>query len=176
MAKSKYASLEQRLALNSAIDQKSGCVIWKGYTQKDGYISNGTGYGRINLTRDKRSLKFPTHRVSKVNREMTQLEPGFDFYDPEHKAKFFALYEAYSLCRLTIDHLCGHSLCINPDHLEWVYMSPNIWRKKWKEGRRNKRITAVSCRATRHDKMLQSSDSVQEFVRKIRAKSYRKKT
>lgn len=170
----KYVSLKERLLANSSIEPDTECIIWRGYSQKDGYPSKGDGYGRINITRNGRSLKFATHRVAKVHAEVLILEPHFNFYTPQHKEIFFELYDAYSLCGLSIDHLCENSLCINPDHLDWVYLSVNIWRKKWNARERKSRMEAIRNHVTRHDKMLQSSDGVHHFIRKIKSKSYRK--
>lgn len=175
MAKSKYASLHERLLLNSEVNEETLCLVWKGYTQKDGYVSKSKGYGRINLTLDGRSCKFPPHRVAKVEEEIRRLKPDFDFYDPKHKQEFFDLYRAYSASKLTIDHLCKNSLCLNPDHLEWVRLSNNVWRKKWSDKQRKERMGLIAKRVTRHDKIVQASDTVRELIRKIQTKTYRTK-
>ena len=131
----KYQSLQERLMKNSKWIQSllpeelGGCRVWTGYTQENGYVSSGTGYGKINLTYLGRSLKFPTHRVSAVLSEVLILKKDFDFYNSHDKTTFFELYFAYSACRLSIDHLCTNSLCFNPNHLEWVWMDKNLQRK-----------------------------------------------
>ena len=152
----RYSSLQQRLMDNSkwekceSIDlyeemHLSNCRVWSGYSQKNGYISKEKGcYGRINLFFETQSLKFPVHRVSPVLHELLTIKPDFDFYKKEDKKVFFDLYFAYSASRLSVDHLCGNTLCFNPNHLEWVWLDKNQQRKKWKEKERNDRVLKVS--------------------------------
>ena len=168
----KYTSLAERLSKLSVekpsrLSKTSPCHIWCGYTQKDGYVSKAEGYGRINLPRDGRSCKFPTHRVAKVLEEINTLVMSFDFYNQKDRVLFFDLYDAYSTVRLSIDHVCGNSLCINPDHLEWVYLSTNQQRKKWSSTKRILHFRFLAKQETDHHKILQRSTSVRQFIRKI---------
>jgi hypothetical protein len=153
------------------------CRVWTGYSQKDGYISKEKGsYGRINLVFEGRSLKFPTHRVSLVLHEILTLKPNFDFYKKEDKKLFFELYFAYSLSRLSVDHLCGNTLCFNPNHLEWVWMDKNQQRKKWKQKERSDRILKVYKSNTVHNLKLMCSHDVQTWINKIKLRRYRRKS
>lgn len=176
----KYISLADRLSKlsfsqPSVFGTSSPCSTWSGYTQKDGYVSLSEGYGRINLMRDGRSLKFPTHRVAKVLEEIEMLVEAFDFYSQKDRALFFDLYDAYSALRLSIDHLCKNSLCINPNHLEWVHMAANLQRKKWSSRKLASRFKVVASKKTRHHRTLARSSTVHEFIRRIQNKGYRKK-
>lgn len=172
----KYASLQDRLVrLSCSCDFGWGtpCLIWDGYTQKDGYVSNKEGYGKINLTREGKSLKFAVHRVSKVLDEILTIKPSFNFYNMSDKESFFDLYDAYSLSRLTIDHLCKNSLCLKSSHLEWVYISPNQQRKKWSQQKRKQRLLLNEKRITRHHHLVVKSQTVQALIKKIKEKKYR---
>jgi hypothetical protein len=169
----KYASLQERLLHNSV--RIKDCCVWSGYCQNS-YIENpGTpgAYGRINLHKDGRSLKFPVHRVAKVLEECILLVPRFNFYNPVHKQFFFDLYTAYSACKLSIDHLCKVSLCINPTHLEWVHLSKNQQRKKWSNSKRKTRIVKQQNGRTRHYKALHISSNVIAWIKRIQAESHR---
>lgn len=169
----KYASLQERLELNSK-RIKRGCVVWTGYCQKEGYVvPPGTmgAYGKINLTRDGRSLKFYVHRVSKILDELLQLKAEFDFYDKVDKRIFFELLDAYYVCGLTIDHNCENTLCRNPDHLEWVTLTVNQQRKKWTV--RQNQIKVRRGPPVIHPKALDLSPGVVSWIRRIRSKSYR---
>jgi hypothetical protein len=187
----KYSSLQQRLQKLSkrhssgfmveCICVSTGevqkieipCRLWKGYSQTDGYVTPGKGYGKINLTKNGRSLKHSVHRVSKILAELLHLEPAFDFYNEANKQLFFDLYEAYLRADLSVDHLCKKTLCIEPTHLEWVHLTANQKRKKWNHSKRQKRFGQIASHATRHAKAVQVSASVQEFINKIRRKRYR---
>jgi len=143
----KYNSLQERLEKNSReqnSEHLSPCRIWLGYCQQG--MTRGVGYGRINLTQKRpgdtkpKSRKFPVHRVAKTLSEILTINPSFNFYEPGDKKIFFDLLQAYSLSRLTIDHLCKNALCINPNHLEWVTLNANQRRKYWLASKRRKRI------------------------------------
>ncbi len=169
----RYASLHERLIRNSR--RENDCCLWEGYCQS-GYVSEpGTlgSYGRINLTKEGRSLKFPVHRVSKVLEEILILYPEFDFYKPKDKKIFFELYSAYSACGLSIDHLCKNSLCINPTHLEWVHLTKNQQRKKWSTRERKVRIKRQNERRTRHYTSLSVTTNILTWIKKIQQKGYR---
>ncbi len=173
----KYSSLQKRLVVLSSLSDQgfsTPCLLWNGYTQDKGYVSFQKGYGKINLTRDGRSLKFTVHRVSKVLYEILTVNPSFDFYDKFDKQSFFNLYDAYRLSGLTIDHLCKQSRCLNPLHLEWVYIDPNQKRKKWSHNKRKARIASIQAGKTKHHRTVVTSDTVKELVRRIKSKSYRK--
>lgn len=170
---SKYCSLPQRLSLNSI--QIGECTIWTGYCQKSTVSPRGEegSYGRINLTYQGRSLKFPVHRVARVLEELLILDPNFNFYDKSDKELFFELYFAYSACGLSIDHLCERTLCFNPMHLEWVYLTDNQKRKKWSSFAKEKKITLQSRKVTRHYRSLLSSGNIQIWIKKIKTKQFR---
>lgn len=173
----KYKSLEERLERNSEKTRR-GCVVWTGYCQKGGYVvPPGTkgAYGKINLTRDGRSLKFPVHRVSKILHELLQLKPDFDFYDKTDKRLFFELSDAYSICGLTVDHMCRNSLCFRSGHLEWVTLTVNQQRKKWLAHQHQEQIAKYRVNPSVHQKALDLSPSVILWIKRIRSKSYRKK-
>ncbi len=171
----KYQSLKERLDKNSR--QEGTCHLWTGYCQATYVSVPGTlgSYGRINLTKDGRSLKFPVHRVSKVLEEILVLRPNFDFYTPKDKQLFFDLYQAYSACGLSIDHLCKNSLCINPLHLEWVHLSKNQQRKKWTESKRNERLTRQKSGRTRHYISLSITPNIFKWIQKIQRMQHRVK-
>lgn len=170
-------SLQARLKNSSCSCKIKGvdtpCRIWGGYTQKDGYPTIKEGYGRMNIQREGRSLKFPVHRVSKVLDEILTVDPDFDFYHEDSKKLFFELYDAYSLCGLSIDHLCRNSLCFAPLHLEWVYLSANQKRKKWSSQKRIFRMRLVSEGKTRHYTLVRDSNTIQALIKKIKRKQYR---
>lgn len=169
----RYKSLQERLSHNS---KKVGeCVVWTGYCQSTYVTEPGTAgaYGRINLTKGGRSLKFPVHRVSKVLEEIIIQYPAFDFYKLKDKELFFDLYQAYSACGLSIDHLCKNSLCINPAHLEWVHLSNNQQRKKWGRQKREKRMEMLNSKRTRHYINLSLSPSIFAWVKQIQKRSHR---
>jgi hypothetical protein len=129
----------------------------------------------MNIQRDGRSLKFPVHRVAKVHEEILIIKPDFDFYDRKDKQLFFDLYDAYSACGLTIDHLCRNSLCMEAVHLEWVRLTKNQQRKKWSDSKLRARIHLNTTRNTRHHQMVKRSASVKEFIKKISAIQFRVK-
>lgn len=168
-----YRSLQERLCTHSI--KEGDCSIWVGYCQKVTVSPRGEdgSYGRINLTWKGRSLKFPVHRVAKVLEELLLLNPCFNFYSKEDKELFFDLYTAYSACSLSIDHLCGRTLCFNPDHLEWVHLTVNQRRKKWSNSVRRKKIGLQKSKETRHYRSLLSSSGVKEWVKKIRSRQFR---
>ena len=176
---SKHKSLQLRLEASSyycscntkGID--TPCKIWTGYTQKDGYPSDGVGYGRMNIQRDGRAKKLPVHRVSKVLDEMLTINPNFDFYDKEDKKLFFELYDAYSFCQLTIDHLCRNSLCFEPLHLEWVHLTSNQQRKRWTRNKVRQRLHLIHRSKTRHQKMVVKSVNVKVLIKKLKSRKYR---
>lgn len=173
----KYSSLQERLAkLSCLCDQgfSTPCLLWKGYTQDKGCVSFQKGYGKINLTREGRSLKFTVHRVSKVLDEILTVNPSFDFYDAQDKQSFFDLYDAYRFSGLTIDHLCKESRCLNPLHLEWVYMDPNQKRKKWSQSKRKARLHQIQAGKTRHHQIVVRSNTVKDLIKRIKSKSYRR--
>lgn len=97
----KYASMYERLVANSEKpdDQnENGCWVWTGRHTK--------AYGRVNLWRDGK------HTTCAAHREMENLfrdEPLDGFEE-------------------TVDHLCGNTLCINPDHWEVVPNAENARR------------------------------------------------
>jgi hypothetical protein len=80
-----------------AVDAATGCHVWTGWKIP-------TGYGRIDVRINGRSLKYPAHRV------------------------------AYELAKdpipsgLQIDHLCRNRACCNPDHMEVVTAAENARR------------------------------------------------
>jgi hypothetical protein len=173
----KYQSLQERLVVLSVWSDQgflTPCLLWNGYTQDKGYVSFRKGYGKINLSRDGRSLKFTVHRVARVLYEILTINPAFNFYDKEDKQSFFDLYDAYRFSGLTIDHLCKVSRCLNPLHLEWVYADPNQKRKKWSYSKRKARLFKIQARLTRHHRTVVTSNTVKELIRKIKAKSYRR--
>lgn len=184
----KYSSLQERLMLNSKWEKcdhvdihgelhLDSCRVWTGYSQKNGHISKEKGcYGRINLTFDGRSLKFPVHRVSLVLHEVLTLKSDFNFYKKEDKKLFFDLYFAYSAAGLSVDHLCGNTLCFNPHHLEWVWLTKNQQRKKWKPRKREDRILKLLKSDTPHTRKLLSSQSLQIWIDKIKLRRYRRKS
>lgn len=178
----KYPSLPHRLVENSIyvhnLDLEVGCWLWQGYCQKSYITKRGSpgSYGRINLIRDGVSSKLPVHRVAKVLYEITELKPEFDFYKKEDKKLFFNLYRAYSVCGLTIDHLCGNTLCWNPSHLEWVYLSNNQRRKKWDIFRKVERVKFIVDRLTRHQASMYLTNDVRDWTYKISRRRYRKVT
>ena len=165
-----YASLLSRLMSNTR--QENTCCIWTGYCQNQHVKKPETpgAYGRINIQKDGRSLKFPVHRVSKVLEEIMTLRSDFDFYNPLDKQSFFELYQAYSICGMSIDHLCKKSLCINPFHLEWVHLTKNQQRKKWSQKRRFQRIQKQDEKKTRHYKSLVVSSDLREWIKKIKSR------
>lgn len=171
----RYNSLTERLIHNSHRDKH--CCVWDGYCQKTHAEIPGTpgAYGRINLQRAGRSLKFPVHRVAKVLEEILLLMKDFDFYDLTHKQIFFDLYQAYSLANLSIDHLCKNTLCINPRHLEWVRLSKNTQRKKWLKSKRVNRIKKQHYGKTRHYQAITISGNVLEWIQKIQCRVYKTK-
>ena len=77
---------------------------------------NAAGYGQISINGRTRSA----HRVS------YELFVG-------------PIYDA-----LTIDHLCGHTWCVNPDHLEPVSGAENT-RRAWKDRDRAPRARKTHC-------------------------------
>jgi hypothetical protein len=88
----RYDSLYQRLLANSRLvdgQNENGCWQWTGRTDGKPWP-----YGRMNVYRDGK------HKTVQPHREMEQ-----QFRDEP-------------LCpeTQTIDHLCGNTLCINPDH------------------------------------------------------------
>ena len=169
----KYRSLPHRLSHNSR--REGDCDVWTGYCQKGTVSVRGEdgAYGRVNLTYEGRSLKFPVHRVAKVLEEMLILDQNFNFYNKGDKKLFFELYFAYSACGLSIDHLCERTLCCNPVHLEWVYLTHNQKRKKWKSFAKRKKILHQTVRVTRHYRSLLSAEKIEVWIKKITAKQYR---
>ncbi len=168
-----YTSLQERLRVHSR--REDDCAIWVGYCQNGTISPRGEdgSYGRINLTWKGRSLKFPVHRVAKVLEELLFLKPDFDFYNKQDKEMFFELYFAYSACWLSIDHLCEKTLCFNPSHLEWVFLTVNQKRKKWTSSARRRKISLQKSRGTRHYQTLLSSNGVEAWIKKIKAKQFR---
>ncbi len=169
----KYISLVDRLCTHSK--REGDCALWTGYCQKVTVSTRGEdgSYGRINLTYKGRSLKFPVHRVAKVLEELLILRPGFDFYNKQDKETFFELYAAYSACGLSIDHLCKRTLCFNPSHLEWVFLTANQKRKKWSSFARKKKIALHTTKRTRHYRTLLTSKGVESWIHKIKSKQFR---
>lgn len=175
----KYTSLQERLtklSCSCSLGWYTPCKLWDGYTQKDGYVSDKEGYGKINLMREGRSLKFTVHRVAKVLEEILSIHTSFDFYRKVDRALFFDLYDAYLLSGLTIDHLCKNSLCIECDHLEWVYNSVNQKRKKWARKKRSERIHLNHSKNTRHHRLVNRSKTVHELIIKIKKRGFRRIT
>jgi hypothetical protein len=172
----RYKSLQERLSKQSCScrhPEGSFCRIWTGYKQKDGYPSADDGYGRMNMQRGGRSLKFWVHRVAKVLEEILIIKPDFDFYKKEDKQLFFDLYDAYAACGLTIDHLCRRTLCLEPTHLEWVRLTKNQQRKKWSDSKLRARIHLNKTHETNHHKMVRRSKTVKELIKKINSKQFR---
>ena len=175
----KYASLEERFEHWTEVFQngfETPCVLWRGYSQKDGYVvsaKNGA-YGKMNLWYKRedeetgKSRKFPVHWVALVLHEIKFFIPDFRSMDPGHMKSFWDLFFAYRKLGLSIDHLCGHSLCTNPHHLEWVLLSKNLGRKRWMKRRRQQRIQARISGTDQHSRLLQrNSKNVDDFISKI---------
>jgi hypothetical protein len=184
MARPKYGSLPGRLEAHSIpipsdLFPGSDCRIWQGYAQDHTPTERGVcGYGHISLYRPGiGSRHFIVHRVAMVLEVMLELKPDFDFYKTADQALFFDLWEAYSRSGLTIDHLCGNSLCINTSHFEWVFMTENLARKYWSEERRKKRIKTLQKKETAKRSQLSpcNDENVQAFIAIIRNKKYRTK-
>ena len=96
----KYDSLYERLLANSTIpegqSETTGCWEWTGRT--DG--KRGGEYGRMNVWRDGKVKTVQPHR------EMEKIVAGKESLHPDEE---------------TIEHLCGNTRCINPDH--WILLT-----------------------------------------------------
>jgi len=100
----KYASMYERLVANSEKpdDQnENGCWVWLGRV-----AGKGRPYGRVNKRIDGK------HTTEAAHREMENLFRG----------------EPLDGFEETVDHLCGNTLCINPDHWEVVHNTVNARR------------------------------------------------
>lgn len=104
----KYATLYERLVANTAEPESStGCWIWAGAT--DG--RRGAQYPRVNMRIDGQ------HRCLKAHRVMAQI---------------FA--EETLPPTAEVDHVCGETLCINPDHLDVTTKRANLDRRNTRQG------------------------------------------
>lgn len=104
----RYGTLYERLVANTAEPQSTnGCWLWTGAT--DG--RRGAQYARINMRIDGRHRCLKAHRVMAQQFHETPLTPHDE-----------------------VDHVCGESLCINPDHLEVVSKSENVRRRNQRQG------------------------------------------
>jgi len=97
MAGSKPELIEDRIQRNSMTEPNSGCWLWLGWLNKN-------GYGRMKLGSEKGgTMRQPmAHRAS------------YEFYKgpiPEG---------------MELDHICSVRCCVNPDHLEVVTHRENI--------------------------------------------------
>ncbi len=110
MTGSKPEPIEDRIQRNSMTEPNSGCWLWLGWLNRD-------GYGRMKLGSEKGgTMRQPmAHRAS------------YEFYKgpiPEG---------------MELDHICSVRCCVNPDHLEIVTSRENTARTckrnkgdKWK--------------------------------------------
>jgi hypothetical protein len=169
----RYNSMQDRLKRNSKsvkckkLKGCGNCRIWTGYTVN--------GYGRTNIRTDRVNKSHFVHRISKVLSEILSINPDFDIYDPLQKVYFIDLYAAYGKVKLTIDHICGDSLCINPNHLEWVWLDKNQQRKKWLDRKRSDKIILITAKDTRHERAVSSKSDLSSLTRMIKSKKYRRK-
>jgi hypothetical protein len=83
----------ERLREKYIVDKFTGCWLWQGYHQPN-------GYGKFSYNGQPRYA----HRVS------------------------YELHVGPIPNNLVIDHLCGNTRCVNPDHLEAVTQQTNIIR------------------------------------------------
>ncbi len=175
----KYASLEERLDAWS-VERDNGfcspCRIWMGYAQNGAPMPRGKegGYPRINMRyrasgeEKAKSRKYPAYWVRRVLYEISKIVPDFDSNNPQHMESFWDLLYAYRSLGLTIEHVCKHTLCINPLHLDWVPMAENNGRKRWSEVRRRSRIESNHNGVGRHAALIRNSAGVKEFIEKIK--------
>ena len=100
----KYLSFYERLVANSEKpdDQnENGCWVWTGKTDGKRWP-----YGAVNVRVDGQ------HKTLRAHRAMAEVLEGRPL-DPDHE---------------TVEHLCGNTLCINPDHLELIDRVDNSLR------------------------------------------------
>ena len=110
-AKSKLSDLERFMQYVS-IDEESGCWIWTGYTNVD-------GYGMFCINRK----AIVSHRVSYELR----VEPNCRW-----QAAGSQLPRSKKCVR---GPLCPHRRCVNPDHLDVVTLLENLQRAEISEAR-----------------------------------------
>lgn len=122
----KYGSLFERLVANSAEpDSPTGCWIWTG--QSCGHHGQ---YGKLTMRIDGKHCKVWSHR------EMEHCMRGVNEFDlDDDPLGPILIVERPRLTEdETIDHLCGNTLCINPDH--WAEPISRVLNSKLRWERR----------------------------------------
>lgn len=117
----RYASLYERLPANSREDSL-GCWVWMGAVSG--------AYGRVSMRVPGKAS--PQGRL--VHREMMRYfvswRSQLDSDDAQPNGPWDAPLPTTPDVNLhpdgqTVDHLCGNTLCINPDHLDWASRARN---------------------------------------------------
>lgn len=99
----KGATIEERLKNKSQFNSNTGCIEWIG-------VTNGTGYGKLEINKKTYSAHIISFELFKGNRESG----------------------------LQVLHTCDNRKCINPDHLFLGTQSDNMFDMHSK-GRHSKR-------------------------------------
>ncbi len=97
-----YLNLEHRLLSRSVMDPATGCWLWMGRVERNGYARIGfyTGGGRAAPGRGAKNKEV--HRVAYEVFKCESIPDGHD-----------------------IDHLCREPTCINPEHLRAISANAN---------------------------------------------------
>lgn len=101
--------LATRLLERTEIDQETGCWLWQGYVQRNGY-----GY----MSGPKKGTRLGVHRVAHEE-FIGPIPAGFQVDHLCHNA---------NLATCTEVDQCTHRRCVNPEHLEAVPARVNILR------------------------------------------------
>lgn len=105
MSQKRYESLFARLVANTAEPESStGCWEWTGEVSKL--------YGKLSIRIDGKHTKCWAHR------EMEHVLRGANEFDLDDDplGPIFAVDRPRLTEDETIDHLCGNTRCVNPDH------------------------------------------------------------
>lgn len=102
MSGARYVCLEQRLIANTYECPETGCWVWTGKVDKDGY-------------------PIITIRVAVVRRKNRRKSEAVDFPKQPHRFRAHRIaYELFHEVKLlpeqTLDHRCLNRRCIHPNH------------------------------------------------------------
>lgn len=113
------ADLLFNLVTRITLDPVTECWNWTGALSQSGW--RGVFYPAVRVG-------FPPRRVWRVNRLILILYTGPKEYPQWPEEPFPAYLERLRACYQHAEaaHSCDHSLCINPEHLEWKGHRDNI--------------------------------------------------